>query len=90
MVLPVAQGAAAVGRVPADGAGLRVLHPLGPRAAAAGARRAGAGGGRRLSAARAALVRLLARTHARTVPHGLRLRLRRLPARRHAHTDHIL
>lgn len=78
-----------MGRVPADGRGVAAVHPVGPGAAAAGAG-GRAGGGRRLPAGRAALVPGLARALHPAVPAGLRLRLRRVLARRHAHTDHFL
>lgn len=89
MKLAMFQCAATVGRVLADGLGVSAVHPVGPGAAAAGARQRH-GGGRRLPAGHAAVVRHVARPHAAAVPGGLRLRLRRVLTRCHAHPDDIL
>lgn len=85
----ILQGFAAVGWVPVDGAGIAMVRAMGSGATALGAPRCGRGG-RRLPAGGTAVVRNFACAHSAAISARIRVRLCRVPARSHTHTDDLL
>lgn len=78
-----------MGRLPVDGHGFHILHPVGPGATTARATRCRRGW-RGLPRDCAALVPHHAGSHHPAVPGWLHAGVDRLLARRHAHPDHLL